>query len=73
MIQINNNANNENINYPTKNISNFFYSFIKILYILLSIFIITTLFKKINYEYQKEENIKNLEILKIIIQKIVLI
>jgi len=58
MVQINSSANNENINYPTKNFSNYFYSFIKILYILLSIFIITTLFKKMNQEYQKEENFK---------------
>ena len=34
MAQINNNANNENINYPPKNFSNYFSSFIKILYII---------------------------------------
>ena len=60
MVQLNNNVNNENINYQQKDFSNYFYSFIKIIYILLSIFIIMTLFKKMNQEYQKEANFKKI-------------
>ena len=58
MVQINNNTNNENINYSQKIFGNWFFSFIKILYILLSIFIIKTLFKNMNQKCQKEENIQ---------------
>ena len=61
-VHINNNANNDNENskYPQKDINNYFYCFIKIVYILLSIFIIMTLFKHINQKYQKKENNKNI-------------
>jgi len=56
MVQINN-ANNENINYPPKDLNKYLNSFRKILYIFLFIFIIKTLFKNINQKNQKEENI----------------
>lgn len=58
--QINNNANNEKSKYLQIDINNYFYSFIKVVYILLSIFIIMTLFKNMNQKYQKKENIKKI-------------
>ena len=61
-VHINNNANMEKSKYLQKEINNCFYSFIKVVYILLSIFIIVTLFKNMNQKYQKKENInENIE------------
>ena len=60
-VEINNKTNNENSKYPPKDINNYFYSFIKIVYILLSIFIILTLVKNMNRKYQKKENNKNIK------------
>ena len=54
--QINNNANNENSKYLQIDSNNYFYSFIKVVYILLSIFFFLKLFKNMNQKYQKEEN-----------------
>ena len=59
IVQINNNnANNENNNYLQKDFNNYFNFFIKIIYFLVSIFIIKTIFQNMNEKNKKEENIK---------------
>ena len=64
-VQINNDVYNKRtlkkVKYLQKDIINYFYSFIKVVYILLSIFIIMTLFKNMYQKYQKKENIKKIE------------
>ena len=57
IVQINNNVNNENINYQEKDFSSRIFIFIKMFYILLSIFIIIILFKEMKHKYHEKESI----------------